>query len=179
MKKNRDFSNDVIFGENREFLKNRDFKNNVFLKKLVIFEKLVIFSNEYIKGVKKNSCSLYSLHDFKICNAKLLFKKMYYFFSRPLVVEDKKTNEKIEPKKVEDKKTNEKMVEREDPKRAADIKTVKAIKQLMLQMVPLYGPAQYCDEAALMCDLLADQIEKFEIMTLTDEEIVKLLNEED
>ena len=94
---------------------------------------------------------------------------MVYFFSKTLIVEDKKTNEKmaekIEPKKVEDK--------------ATDIKTVKAIKQLMLQMVPLYGPAQYCDEAAFMCDLLADQIEKFEIMTLTDEEIVKLLNEED
>ena len=112
---------------------------------------------------------------------------MVYFFSKTLIVEDKKTNEKmaekIEPKKVEDKKTNEKMAEREDPnvedKRATDIKTVKAIKQLMLQMVPLYGPAQYCDEAAFMCDLLADQIEKFEIMTLTDEEIVKLLNEED
>ena len=112
---------------------------------------------------------------------------MNYFFSRTLIVEDKKTNEKmakkIEPKKVEDKKTNEKMAEREDPnvedKRATDIKTVKAIKQLMLQMVPLYEHAQYCDEAAFMCDLLADQIEKFEIMTLTDEEIVKLLNEED
>ena len=114
---------------------------------------------------------------------------MVYFFSRPLIVGDKKTNEKMaerrEPKTliVEDKKTNEKMDEREDQnvedKRAADIKTFKAIKQLMLQMVPLYGPAQYCDEAALMCDLLADQIEKFKIMTLTDEEIVKLLNEED
>ena len=104
---------------------------------------------------------------------------MIYFFSRPLVVEDKKTNEKM----VEDKKTNEKMAEREDPnvedKRAADIKTVKTIKQLMLQMVPLYGPAQYCDEAAVMFDLLADKIEKFKIKTLTDEEIVKLLNEED
>ena len=111
---------------------------------------------------------------------------------KTLIVEDKKTNEKTaergEPKTLiaEDKKTNEKMAEREDPnvadvqdKRAADIKTVKAIKQLMLQMVPLYGPAQYCDQAAFMYDLLAEQIEKFEIMTLTDEEIVKLLNEED
>ena len=107
---------------------------------------------------------------------------MFYFFSRTLTDEDKKTNEKwLKEEKI--KKTIEKMAEREDPnvedKRAADIKTVKAIKQLMLQMVPLYGPAQYCDEAAFMCDLLADQIEKFEIMTLTDEEIVKLLNEED
>ena len=114
---------------------------------------------------------------------------MFYFFSRPLTDEDKKTNEKWlkeENQKLlllKITKTNEKMAEREDPnvedKRVADIKTVKAIKQLMLQMVPLYGPAQYCDEAAFMCDLLADQIEKFEIMTLTDEEIVKLLNEED
>ena len=114
---------------------------------------------------------------------------MFYFFSRTLTDEDKKTNEKWlkeenqKPLLLKITKTNEKMAEREDPnvedKRAADIKTVKAIKQLMLQMVPLYGPAQYCDEAAFMCDLLADQIEKFEIMTLTDEEIVKLLNEED
>ena len=107
---------------------------------------------------------------------------MFYFFSRTLTDEDKKTNEKwLKEEKI--KKTIEKMAEREDPnvedKRAADIKTVKAIKQLMLQMVPLYGPAKYCDEAAFMCDLLADQIETFEIMTLTDEEIVKLLNEED
>ena len=114
---------------------------------------------------------------------------MYYFFSRTLTDEDKKTTEKwLKEEKqktllLKIEKTNEKMPEREDPnvedKRAADIKTVKAIKQLMLQMVPLYGPAKYCDEAAFMCDLLADQIETFEIMTLTDEEIVKLLNEED
>ena len=134
---------------------------------------------EGIKACKTGvRCILYITLNFVIPKL-LFFKKMNYFFSRPLVVEDKKTNEKM----VEDKKTNEKMAEREDPnvedKRAADIQTVKAIKQLMLQMVPLYGPAQYCDEAASMCDLLADQIEKFKIKTLSDEEIVKLLNEED
>ena len=116
------------------------------------------------------------------------FKKMIYFFSRPLAVVEKmaeKMAERGELKTfiVEAKKTNEKMVEREDlnveDKRAADIETIKAIKQLMLQMLPLIKPAQYCDEAAFMHDMLADEIEKFEIMTLTDEEIVKLLNEED
>ena len=113
---------------------------------------------------------------------------MIYFFSRPLAVVEKmaeKMAERGELKTfiVEAKKTNEKMVEREDlnveDKRAADIETIKAIKQLMLQMLPLIKPAQYCDEAAFMHDMLADEIEKFEIMTLTDEEIVKLLNEED
>ena len=73
------------------------------------------------------------------------------------------------------------MAQTEDPsdKRTADIKTIKAIKQLMIKMVPLYSSAPYCDEAAFMCDLLADEIEKYRIMTLTDEEIVKMLNEKD
>ena len=96
--------------------------------------------------------------------------------------------ERGEPKNliVEDKKTDEKMTERGEPnvddvedKRAADIKAFKAIKRIMRQMIPLYGPAQHCNEAAFMYDLLAEQMEKIEIMTLTDEEIVQLLKEED
>ena len=106
---------------------------------------------------------------------------VYYFFSKTLA--DEKTNEttdeKIESKKVDDKKTNEKMAQTEDPKRAADIETIKVIKQLMIKLVPLYSAAPYCDEAALMCNQLSDEIEKYRIMTLTDEEIVKMLNEKD
>ena len=49
----------------------------------------------------------------------------------------------------------------------------------MIKLVPLYSAAPYCDEAALMCNQLGDEIEKYRIMTLRDEEIVKTLKEKD
>ena len=100
-----------------------------------------------------------------------------------------KMTERGEPKNliVEDKKTVEKMTERGEPKnlivedkRAADIKAVKGpMKRTMLQMIPLIRPAKYCKEAALMYQILAEELEKIEITTLTEEEIIQLLGEED
>ena len=105
---------------------------------------------------------------------------VYYFFRLNPTAENMADREDTYD---EDIKANEKMVNREDlsveDKRAVDIETIKAIKKLMLQMKPLYGQAFYDDEAAFKCDLLSDKIRKFKIMTLTDEEIMKLLNEED
>ena len=101
--------------------------------------------------------------------------------------------ERGEPKNliVEDKKTDEKMTEREESKnlvadvedkRAADIKAVKGrMKRTMLQMIPLIKPAARIPEAALMYHMLAENLEKIktEITTLTEEEILQLLGEED
>ena len=87
---------------------------------------------------------------------------------------------------VEDKKTDEKMTERGEPKnladdkRAADIKTVKGyMKGLIEQLVLLVGPAEYCDEAALMYQIIAEQLSKIEITALTKEEVIQLLEEEE
>ena len=101
--------------------------------------------------------------------------------------------ERGEPKNliVEDKKTAEKMTERGEPKnlvtdvedkRAVDIKAVKGpMKRTMLQMMPLIKPAARFPEAALMYQILAEDLEKIknEITTLTEEEILQLLGEED
>ena len=88
-----------------------------------------------------------------------------------LIVEDKKTDEKGEPN----------VAEVED-KRAADIKTVKGpMKRTMLQMIPLIKPAQRIQEAESMFTLLAIMLDKIknEITTLTEEEILQLLGEEE
>ena len=102
-----------------------------------------------------------------------------------------KMTERGEPKNliVEDKKTDEKMTERGEPKnlvdedkRAADIKAVKGpMKRTMLQMIPLIKPAARVPEAALMYQILAENLEKIknEITTLTKEEILQLLGEEE
>ena len=102
-----------------------------------------------------------------------------------------KMTERGEPKNliVEDKKTDEKMTERGEPKnlvdedkRAADIKAVKGpMKRTMLQMIPLIKPAARVPEAALMYQILAENLEKIknEITTLTEEEILQLLGEEE
>ena len=102
-----------------------------------------------------------------------------------------KMTERGEPKNliVEDKKTAEKMTERGEPKnlvdedkRAADIKAVKGpMKRTMLQMIPLIKPAARVPEAALMYQILAENLEKIknEITTLTEEEILQLLGEEE
>ena len=99
--------------------------------------------------------------------------------------------ERGEPKNliVEDKKTAEKMTERGEPKnlvadvedkRAADIKAVKGpMKRTMLQMIPLIKPAAVVPEAALMYQILAEELEKIEITTLTEEEILQLLGEDE
>ena len=89
-----------------------------------------------------------------------------------LIVEDKKTDERGEPKNL---------VDVED-KRAADIKAVKGpMKRTMLQMIPLIKPAARVPEAALMYQILAENLEKIKnkITTLTEEEILQLLGEEE
>ena len=102
-----------------------------------------------------------------------------------------KMTEKVEPKNliVEDKKIDEKMTERGEPnvadvedKRAADIKAVKGpMKSTMLQMMPLIEPAERIQEAETMFTLLAVRLNKIknEITTLTEEEILQLLGEEE
>ena len=99
--------------------------------------------------------------------------------------------EKVEPKNliVEDKKIDEKMTERGEPnvadvedKRAADIKAVKGpMKSTMLRMMPLIEPAERIQEAETMFTLLAVRLNKIknEITTLTEEEILQLLGEEE
>ena len=102
-----------------------------------------------------------------------------------------KMTERGEPKNliVEDKKIDEKMIERGEPnvadvedKRAADIKAVKGpMKRIMLQMMPLIEPAQWMQEAESMFTLLAIMLDKIkkEITTLTEEEMLQLLGEEE
>ena len=102
-----------------------------------------------------------------------------------------KMTERGEPKNliVEDKKIDEKMTERGEPnvadvedKRAADIKAVKGpMKRTMLQMIPLIKPAERIQEAETMFTLLAVRLNKIknEITTLTKEEILQLLGEEE
>ena len=99
--------------------------------------------------------------------------------------------ERGEPKNliVEDKKIDEKMTERGEPnvadvedKRAADIKAVKGpMKRTMLQMIPLIKPAERMQEAETMFTLLAVRLDKIKngITTLTEEEILQLLGEEE
>ena len=101
--------------------------------------------------------------------------------------------ERGEPKNlvvdVEDKKTAEKMTERGEPKnlvvdvedkKTADVEAVKGpIKRIITQMMPLVGPAKYCEEAALMYQILAEELSKIKITTLTKEEIIQLLEEKD
>ena len=96
--------------------------------------------------------------------------------------------ERGEPKNliVEDKKIDEKMIKRGEPnvedKRAADIKAVKGpMKRTMLQMAPLIEPAQWMQEAESMFTLLAIRLDKIkkEITTLTEEEMLQLLPEEE
>ena len=99
-----------------------------------------------------------------------------------------KMAERGEPKNliVEDKKIDEKMIKRGEPnvedKRAADIKAVKGpMKRTMLQMAPLIEPAQWMQEAESMFTLLAIRLDKIkkEITTLTEEEMLQLLAEEE
>ena len=81
------------------------------------------------------------------------------------------------------------MTERGEPnvadvedKRAADIKAVKGpMKSTMLRMMPLIEPAERIQEAETMFTLLAVRLNKIknEITTLTEEEILQLLGEEE
>ena len=90
---------------------------------------------------------------------------------------------------VEDKKIDEKMTERGEPngtdvedKRTADIKAVKGpMKSTMLQMMSLIEPAQWMQETESMFALLAISLDKIkkEITTLTEEEMLQLLAEEE
>ena len=65
-----------------------------------------------------------------------------------------------------------------EDKRAVDIETVKGpMKDILKLMVPLVGPAKICEEAAFMYQILAEQLSKIEITTLTMEQIMQLLEE--
>ena len=97
--------------------------------------------------------------NFKIYNARLL-----------------KMAERGEPKNLagddEDKRV--------DDKTAADIEAVKGpIKSWLNILMTLLGPAEYCDEAALMYQIVAEQLSKIEITTLNDMEVLQLLVEEE
>ena len=86
-------------------------------------------------------------------------------------VEDKRTDD------VEDKRIGD-----VEDKRTADIKAVKGpMKRIMLQMMPLIKPAQRMQEAETMFTLLAVRLDKIkkEITTLTEEEMLQLLGEEE
>ena len=67
-----------------------------------------------------------------------------------------------------------------EDKRAADIEAVKGpMKRTMLLMQSLMERADWCDEAALMYQILAEELSKINITTLNMEEIIQLLEEED
>ena len=90
--------------------------------------------------------------------------------------------ERGEPKNlvadVEDKRADD--VEDVEDKRAADIEAVKGpMKRTMILMQSLIGSVDSCEEAALMYQILAEELSKIEITTLTIEEMIQLLEEED
>ena len=92
--------------------------------------------------------------------------------------------ERGEPKNLvgddEDKRTDEVEDKRVDDKRTADIEAVKGpIKSWLNLMMTLLGPAEYCDEAALMYQIAAEQLSKIEITTLNHTEVLQLLVEEE
>ena len=67
-----------------------------------------------------------------------------------------------------------------EDKRAVDIETVKGpMKRTMLLMQSLMDAADWCDEAALMYQILAEELSKINITTLNEEQIMQLLQEED
>ena len=75
-------------------------------------------------------------------------------------------------------KTDEKVklsIDEFKAKREADIKAVKAINRTIRRTILMHGPGQKCN------DLITEQLAKIEIIcsTLTGEELVDLLNEED
>ena len=79
------------------------------------------------------------------------------------------------------------MTERGEPKnlvvedkRAAEIEVVKGrMKSLIRQMMGLIEHPESTAESALMYQILAEELEKIEFTTLTKEEIMQLLEEED
>ena len=92
-------------------------------------------------------------------------------------VENKRTADATVVVDVEDKKTAD-----VEDKRADDIKAVKGpMKDTMLIMQSLLGHVEWCDEAALMFQIAAEQLMKIKnnITTLTVEEMMQLLQEED
>ena len=90
----------------------------------------------------------------KICNARLL-----------------KMTERGEPKNL--------VADVED-KRTADVEAVKGpIKRIITLMVSLIGPADSCEEAALMYQILGEELSKIRITTLNKEQIIQLLEEKD
>ena len=65
-------------------------------------------------------------------------------------------------------------------KRAAAIEAAKGpVKSCLNLMMGLLGPAEYCDEAALMFQIVAEQLSKFDLSTLTDIEVLQLVTGEE
>ena len=94
--------------------------------------------------------------------------------------------ERGEPKNlvgdVKDKRTADAVVVDVEDKKTADVKAVKGpMKDTMLIMQSLLGHVEWCDEAALMFQIAAEQLSKIKnnITTLTMEEMMQLLQEED
>ena len=72
------------------------------------------------------------------------------------------------------------LVADDEDKRTADVEAVKGpMKRILELMVPLIGPAELCGEAALMYQILGEELSKIKITTLNMEQILQLLKEED
>ena len=72
------------------------------------------------------------------------------------------------------------VADHDEDKRTADVETVKGpMKCILKQLMTLARPADVCEEAALMYNILAEQLSKIEITTLTVEQIIQLLEGEE
>ena len=93
--------------------------------------------------------------------------------------------ERGEPKNlvadVEDKRADDAAVVADvEDKRAADVEAVKGpIKRIVTLMMSLIGPADWCEEAALMYQILGEELSKIKITTLNMDQIMQLLEEEE
>ena len=71
------------------------------------------------------------------------------------------------------------MAERGEPKNlAADVEDIKRIKNIIALMEPLVGTVDSCEEAALMYQILGEELSKIRT-TLNKEKIIQLLEEKD
>ena len=81
---------------------------------------------------------------------------------------------------VEDKRAADVEAVNVEDKRAADVEAVKGpMKRILKQLMTLARPADVCEEAAFMYNILCEQMSKIEITTLTVEQIMQLLEEEE
>ena len=71
------------------------------------------------------------------------------------------------------------MAERGEPKNLADdVEDIKRIKNIIALMEPLVGTVDSCEEAALMYQILGEELSKIRT-TLNKEKIIQLLEEKD